>query len=50
MRTIKQRVFPSFDEEGREKKKKKRESSYRQRSILSDVVNATSVINLGTII
>ena len=50
MKSIKQRAFPSFNEEGREKKKKKRESSYRQRSILSNVVNTTSVINLGTII
>jgi len=47
MKNIKQRAFPSFDKEGREKKKKKRGSSYRQGSILSNVVNATSVINLG---
>lgn len=46
MKSIKQRAFPSFNEEGREKKKKKRESSYRQRSILSNVLT-TSVINLG---
>ena len=49
MKSIKQRAFPSFDKGGREKKKKKRESSCRQRRILSSVVNATSVINLGTI-
>lgn len=50
MKSIKQRAFSSFNEEGREKKKKKREPSYRQRSILSNIVNTTSVINLGTII
>ena len=48
MKNIKQRAVPSFNEEGREKKKKKRESSYRQRSILSNVLT-TNVINLGTI-
>ena len=48
MKNIKQRAFPSFNEEGREKKKKKRESFYRQKSILSNVVNTTNVINLGT--
>ena len=48
MKTIKQRAFPSFNEEGREKKKKERESFYRQRSILSSVLT-TNVINLGTI-
>ena len=48
MENSKQRAFRCLNEEGREKKKKKRESSYRQRSILSNVLT-TNVINLGTI-